>query len=83
MMKSSSVLNSGDGNKKTVDNATPNSLYISPAVIYPYQTKLQYYFFLFYSSKLNIAQYSSKHYKKFMNSTAQPAQTPVFYTVGL
>ena len=80
MMKSSSVLNSGDGNKKTVDNATQKSLYISPAVIYPYQRIL---FFLFNSSQLNNAQYSSKQYKKFMNSTAHPAQTPVEFTVGL
>ena len=81
MMKSSSVLNSGDGNKKPVDNATSKSLYLSPAVIY--ETKLQYIFFLFYSSKLNNAQYSSKQYKKFMNSTAHPTQTSVLYTVGL
>ena len=80
MMKSSSVLNSGDGNKKTVDNATPKSLCISPAVIY--QTTA-IYFFLFYSSKLNNAQYSSKQNKKFMSSTAHPAQTPVLNTVGL
>ena len=73
MMKSSSVLNSGDGNKKTVDNATPKSLYISPV-----SNKTATFFFLFYSSKLNDAQcYSSKYSKKFMKSTAHPAQTPI------
>ena len=81
MMKSSSVLNSGDGNKKTVDNATPKSLYIKSCGDISKKTAI--YFFLFYSSKLNNAQYSSKQNKKFMSSTAHPAQTPVLYTVGL